>query len=76
MTVTRTCGMREVYEQFGASHRRIPVQMGFTTIERPWLREVVKEVTGCGWRARGSGRRRHTHADARRALRALGWAAA
>jgi len=37
--------MREVYEQFGASHRRIPVQMDFTLIERGWLREVVKEVT-------------------------------
>ena len=36
---------REVYEQFGASHRRIPVRMDFTAIERPWLREVVKEVT-------------------------------
>ena len=37
--------MREVYEQFGASHRRIPVRMDFTLIERRWLREVVKEVT-------------------------------
>ena len=37
--------MREVYEQFGASHRTIPVQMDFTVIERPWLREIVKEVT-------------------------------
>jgi integrase len=37
--------MREVYEQFGVSHRRIAVQMDFTLIERRWLREVVKEVT-------------------------------
>ncbi|MGZ4238252.1 MAG: tyrosine-type recombinase/integrase [Solirubrobacteraceae bacterium] len=36
---------REVYEQFGAGHRRVPVRMDFTLIERPWLREVVKEVT-------------------------------
>jgi integrase len=36
---------REVYAQFGAGHRRIPVRMDFTLLERPWLREVVKEVT-------------------------------
>ena len=36
---------REVYEQFGAGHRKIPVRMDFTQIERSWLREVVKEVT-------------------------------
>jgi integrase len=37
--------MREVYESFGAAHRRIPERMDFTAIARPWLREVVKEVT-------------------------------
>ena len=37
--------MREVYEQFSAGHRRIPVRMDFTLIERGWLREVVKEVS-------------------------------
>jgi integrase len=36
---------REVYEQFGATHRKIPVRMDFTQVERRWLREVVKEVT-------------------------------
>jgi integrase len=36
---------REVYEQFGAAHRKVPVRMDFTAIERRWLREVVKEVT-------------------------------
>jgi len=36
---------REVYQQFGASHRRIPVRMDFTAIERRWLREIVKEVS-------------------------------
>lgn len=35
---------REVYEHFGAAHRKIPVRMDFTAIERRWLREVVKEV--------------------------------
>ncbi len=35
---------REVYEQFGAEHRKIPVRMDFTKIERRWLREIVKEV--------------------------------
>lgn len=36
---------REVYEHFGAAHRKVPVRMDFTAIERRWLREVVKEVT-------------------------------
>lgn len=36
---------REVYEQFGLAHRKIPVRMDFTAIERLWLREIVKEVT-------------------------------
>jgi integrase len=36
---------REVYEQFGATHRKIPVRMDFTQVERQWLREIVKEVT-------------------------------
>jgi len=36
---------REVYEQFGAAHRKIPVRMDFTQVERRWLREIVKEVT-------------------------------
>ena len=35
---------RDLYQQFGAGHRRSPVRMDFTSIERPWLREVVKEV--------------------------------
>jgi hypothetical protein len=35
---------REVYQHFGAAHRKIPVRMDFTAIERRWLREVVKEV--------------------------------
>ena len=35
---------REVYEHFGTAHRKIPVQMDFSAIERRWLREVVKEV--------------------------------
>lgn len=35
---------REVYERFGVAHRKIPVRMDFTAIERRWLREVVKEV--------------------------------
>ena len=36
---------REVYEQFGTAHRRMPVRMDFTAIQRPWLRGIVKEVT-------------------------------
>ena len=36
---------REVYEHFGAAHRRVPVRMDFTAIEHRWLREIVKEVT-------------------------------
>lgn len=36
---------REVYEQFGAAHRRIPMRMDFSAIERRWLREIIKEVT-------------------------------
>ena len=36
---------REVYEQFGGEHRKIPVRMDFTEIEQPWLREIVKEVS-------------------------------
>jgi hypothetical protein len=36
---------REVYEHFGAGHRKIPVRMDFTAIERHWLREIVKEVS-------------------------------
>lgn len=36
---------REVYEHFGAAHRRLPVRMDFTAIERRWLREIVKQVT-------------------------------
>jgi integrase len=36
---------REVYEHFGAAHRRLPVRMDFTAIERDWLREIVKQVT-------------------------------
>jgi len=36
---------REVYEHFEAPHRRMPVRMDFTQIERPWLREIVKKVT-------------------------------
>ena len=35
---------RDLYQQFGAGHRRTPVRMDFTWIERPWLREIVKEV--------------------------------
>ena len=36
---------REVYRQFGVGHRKIPVRMDFTAIERRWLREIVKEVS-------------------------------
>jgi integrase len=36
---------REVYEHFGAAHRKIPVRMDFTAIQRGWLREIVKEVS-------------------------------
>ena len=36
---------REVYEQFETPHRKMPVRMDFTAIERRWLREIVKEVT-------------------------------
>ena len=36
---------REVYEQFEAAHRKMPMRMDFTQLERRWLREIVKEVT-------------------------------
>ena len=36
---------REVYEQFAPAHRKMPVRMDFTQVERCWLREIVKEVT-------------------------------
>ena len=28
-----------------AAHRKMPVRMDFTQVERSWLREIVKEVT-------------------------------
>ena len=45
MIVTRTSGSARSIEQFGVGHRKIPVRMDFTAIERRWLREIVKEVT-------------------------------
>jgi hypothetical protein len=36
---------RELYAAFGAGHQKTPAKMDFTAIERPWLREVAKQVT-------------------------------
>ena len=67
---------REVYQHFGAAHRKIPVRMDFTAIERRWLREVVKEVAWVRMARQGVGPMSAHRTLVHRAFRALGGGAA
>jgi DNA-binding NtrC family response regulator len=49
---------REVYVQFAPAHRKMPVRMDFTQVQRWWLREIVKEVTWVRMARQGWGRPR------------------
>ena len=69
--------VREVYEQFGAAHRRIPVRMDFTSIERPVAaRGRQGGHLGADGAPGGRADLGTPHARARGALRAVGRAAA
>lgn len=65
----------ELYGAFGADHQKVPAKMDFTTITRPWLREVAKQVTWIRMARQGVG-----PMSAHRTLTQLGhferWAAA
>ena len=68
---------REVYEQFGAAHRKIPVRMDFTQVERSL---AAGDRQGGHLGADGAPGRRAdvgaSHADPHGAFRALGGRAA